>query len=55
MERVEQTHQLSLYGLELMERSTIIVIHLATFGHDTAEVFTRQHECTVDEVAEDGH
>ena len=55
MERVEQTHQLSLYGLELMERSAIIVIHLATFGHDTVEVFTRQHECTVDEVAEDGH
>ena len=55
MERVEQTHQLSLYGLELMERSTIVVIHLATFGHDTVEVFTRQHECTVDEVAEDGN
>ena len=38
-----------------MERSSIVVIHLATFGHDTVEVFTRQHKCTVDEVAEDGH
>ena len=38
-----------------MERSTIVVIHLATFGHNTVEVFARQHECTVDKVAEDGH
>ena len=55
VERVEQTYQLGLDGLKLGERSAIVVVHLATFGNNTVEVFARQYECTVDEVAEDGH